>query len=118
MGPRDAFHSPRPFLRRRVTMTTLRRRTSAVPAALLVGLLAFLPLARRAPAGPANLAEGDEAAAVYTPNMDDFRPEYDRDTVNSRVQTWNQYWGWVSDYYRGNIFSVGWVKETNDCLAM
>ncbi len=47
----------------------------------------------------------------YAPIQSDFRPEYDRDRVNRRVQTWIEYWGWIKSFYDGNVLSSGWSKQ-------
>ena len=60
----------------------------------------------------------DEAVGWYSPREEDFRPEYDRDRVNRRAQTWEQYWGWVGAFYRGNFLSVGWTKQAEESVAI
>ncbi len=54
----------------------------------------------------------------YTPQQEDFRPAYERDKVNQRVQTWNQYWGWIESFYGGNGFSVGWTRQARATIAV
>ena len=54
---------------------------------------------------------------IYRPLAADFRPAYDRDAANGRVQTWPVYWSWVQTYYQGNVLSNGWIKETETSLA-
>ena len=49
--------------------------------------------------------------ALYTPAKEDFLPEYERDRANGKVQTWDQYWGWVQAFYAGNLLSDGWTKH-------
>ena len=53
----------------------------------------------------------------YTPREADFRPEYERDAVNRKVQTWDQYWGWVVSMYSGNAYSAGWTDLAKEGLA-
>ena len=57
-----------------------------------------------------------EVALDTTPRPDDFRPEYDRDAANQRLQSWDDYWGWVKTYYRGNFLAGGWAAEARTCL--
>lgn len=74
------------------------------------------PAAKRSLLAPVDLAiDRDhttpvpaEDAAWYEPSSGDFRPHYDRDTLNQRKQTWGQYWSWVVSFYQGNYFSKGW----------
>lgn len=56
-------------------------------------------------------ARADAGDDWYTPKAEDFRPEYDRDAKNRGRQTWDQYWGWVGDFYRGNLLSAGWTRQ-------
>ncbi len=44
----------------------------------------------------------------YSPLAEDFRPHYERDPANGQKQTWEQYWGWVESFYRGNLLARGW----------
>ena len=55
---------------------------------------------------------------LYAPTQDDFRSEYKRDRVNQKVQTWNQYWGWVTAFYNGNAFSSGWSKQAKTSVGL
>jgi hypothetical protein len=57
------------------------------------------------------------AKTLYTPVEADFRPTYDADKKNQRVQPWREYWSWVSQYYRGNLFSQGWTRECTFLLS-
>jgi len=54
----------------------------------------------------------------YAPIEADFRPEYDRDTVNQKVQSWTEYWGWIRQFYAGNFLSEGWTKQGRACVAV
>ena len=56
------------------------------------------------------IAARSEAEDWYIPNAEDFRPEYERDRANQKVQTWNEYWGWITSFYNGNILSSGWTR--------
>lgn len=67
--------------------------------------------------GSAVAAPGD-ASALYVPNEADFRPEYDRDQANRRVQSWDEYWGWIRSFYGGNFGWEGWVLVTRANLAV
>ncbi|HKI21559.1 MAG TPA: hypothetical protein VKA15_26935 [Isosphaeraceae bacterium] len=60
----------------------------------------------------------DDEDGWYAPTEDDYRPEYDRDRVNQRVQTWNQYWGWVTSFYNGNAFSAGWSRQAKASVGV
>ena len=76
---------------------------------------------RRAPpvrGGAADINGHDVAPQVYGPQVEDFRPEYDRDEVNRKVQTWDQYWGWIRDFYDGNLLSSGWKQETRSSIGV
>jgi hypothetical protein len=66
--------------------------------------------------GPARGA--DEEVTWYAPTKEDFRPEYDRDRANQKVQTWAQYWGWVESFYKGNLLSEGWTQKGQECVAV
>jgi len=54
--------------------------------------------------------------AWYTPVEEDFRPTYQADAANKKVQTWEQYWGWVTNFYNGSPFSKGWTHQVNAYL--
>jgi hypothetical protein len=54
---------------------------------------------------------------LYTPAKEDFLPEYERDRANGKVQTWDQYWGWVQAFYAGNLLADGWTKHGEQSLA-
>jgi len=59
----------------------------------------------------------DDPETWYVPKEADFRPEYDKDQVNQKVQTWNQYSDWIAQFYKGNFASVGWTKQGQACVA-
>jgi hypothetical protein len=82
----------------------------ALGAAVTLATLAMLAITPGAVAGP----DDDPALggdAWYTPVEEDFRPIYDGDAANKKVQTWAQYWGWVTHFYDGNFFSKGWTDQ-------
>jgi hypothetical protein len=60
---------------------------------------------------------GDDAPAMYLPKEADFRPEYERDQANQRVQSWNEYWGWIRSFYGGNFGWEGWVRVSKENLG-
>ena len=53
---------------------------------------------------------------LYTPVEADIRAEYQRDLSNQRVQSWREYWGWVQDFYKGNLLADGWTKYSQATL--
>src|SRR5262245_54458050 len=60
----------------------------------------------------------EKEVAVYTPRIDDFRKAYDDDLENQEIQTWEEYWDWVQQFYSGTLVLNGWVGSTNQCLAV
>ena len=54
--------------------------------------------------------------SLYTPVEEDIRAEYQRDLSNQQVQTWREYWGWVQDFYKGNLLADGWTKYSQATL--
>jgi hypothetical protein len=60
---------------------------------------------------------GDDPAPAgdvwYTTVEEDFRPTYDADAANKKVQTWAQYWGWVTCFYDGNFLHKGWTDQVS-----
>jgi hypothetical protein len=76
--------------------------------------------ARPAPTSP-NMTEPIRGGTVgsdawYVPVEEEFRPAYDSDAANKKVQTWAQYWGWVTSFYRGNLFHKGWTFQVTSYL--
>lgn len=67
---------------------------------------------------PGNTAQAQPATAFYTPAKEDYLPGYERDRANGKVQTWDQYWGWVQAFYAGNLLSDGWTKHGERNLAV
>jgi len=61
---------------------------------------------------------GETVMTLYAPAKGDFLPEYERDRANGKVQTWDQYWGWVQAFYAGNLIADGWTKHGEQSLAM
>ena len=55
-------------------------------------------------------------AGWYTPIETDFRREYDRDTANQKLQTWDQYWSWVTTFYNGTTLYPGWSSQTRSSV--
>jgi hypothetical protein len=68
------------------------------------------------PAWCAALSE-ESILTLYTPAKEDYLPEYERDRANGKIQTWDQYWGWVQAFYAGNLLSDGWTKHGEQSLA-
>ncbi len=50
------------------------------------------------------------AIALDGPGEAHFRQVYDSDRSNQKVQTWQEYWGWVQTFYQGNLLSEGWIR--------
>lgn len=85
--------------------------------AVVVALAGTGGLAAGCGAGHAGDGPPPAAISLYAePKPDDFRAAYDGDAANGRVQTWDQYWGWVRTYYRGNFLAGGWAAESRTCL--
>jgi hypothetical protein len=53
---------------------------------------------------------------LHTPVEEEVRAEYQRDQSNQKVQTWREYWGWVQDFYKGNLLADGWTKYSETTL--
>ena len=58
-----------------------------------------------------------EDAGWYTPIENDFRREYERDMANQKLQTWDQYWSWVTIFYHGTTLYPGWSSQTRSSVA-
>jgi hypothetical protein len=56
------------------------------------------------------------AKALYMPVPGDFRPIYESDSANKSKQKWEEYYSWVTTFYRGNILAPGWSKRVNEIL--
>jgi hypothetical protein len=54
----------------------------------------------------------------YTPDEDDFRREYERDRANQKLQTWIQYWSWVTTFYNGTKLYPGWSSQVRSSVGM
>jgi hypothetical protein len=67
--------------------------------------------------GNASAPAERKAVRAYAPRETDFRPAYERDEVNRKVQTWDQYWGWVVAMYSGDSFSAGWTELASVIVA-
>jgi hypothetical protein len=82
-------------------------------AALVVALAALW-------CGVHYVRDGDlgEDVGWYAPIESDFRREYERDTANQRLQTWNQYWSWVTTFYNGNLLSAGWSSQAQSSIEL
>lgn len=69
------------------------------------------------PSAGATAPVPSKAVDWYAPGEADFRPEYERDEANRKVQTWDQYWGWVVSMYSGNSLSAGWTELAKGSVA-
>ncbi len=78
------------------------------PTLALVLALFARPGPSNGPAATYRPSELALDAHWYTPRAEDFRPDFDRDPANRARQSWEQYWGWVRSFYRGNFFTKGW----------
>jgi hypothetical protein len=78
-----------------------------VPLAVLLSL--YMPV-HEAVAGE------DTAVPVRTMNVLDVPDDaelfaaYNGDRSNQKLQSWEQYRGWVRTFYKGNLMSEGWTK--------
>ena len=54
---------------------------------------------------------------LYAPAKEDFLPSTSV-IANAKVQTWDQYWGWVQAFYAGNLLADGWTKHGEQSLAV
>jgi hypothetical protein len=92
---------------------TIVRRVAQVCAAVLVASAAFW-------CGFHLIRHGDSGKDVgwYTPIENDFRREYKRDIANQKLQTWNQYWGWVTTFYNGTKLYSGWSSQARSGIGM
>jgi hypothetical protein len=67
---------------------------------------------------PALKAVGGEGTAVSTryttvlnvPGDAELFAAYQNDRSNQKMQSWEQYRGWVQTFYNGNLLSEGWSK--------
>jgi hypothetical protein len=83
------------------------------PARYVLLFAMFLPaclFSQRATTGQDVAAPTQVIVVLYTPIEADVLSAYHSDPANKKVQTWEQYWGWVQTFYRGNILSEGWTK--------
>jgi len=63
-------------------------------------------------------AEVEATESFYSPTEQDFLSEYHRGPAKPKSQTWEQYWGWVQVFYKGNLLSEGWTKHSDATLAV
>jgi hypothetical protein len=54
----------------------------------------------------------------YIPTEEDFRAEYERDPANQKVQSWKDYWGWITTFYNGTIVAKGWTHEARATIEL
>jgi len=60
----------------------------------------------------------EKEVTAYTPRIDDFRKAYDNDLENQKIQTWEEYWAWVQQFYSGTLVLNGWLGSTKQCVAV
>jgi hypothetical protein len=58
--------------------------------------------------------DNEKEEGWYVPIEEDFRVEYNQDKANQKLQTWEQYWGWVQTFYAGNALSTGWERQSRE----
>jgi len=92
-----------------VSPTHFRRATVRIAPLLSAAVVVFLASLSNG-THSIRIAARSESEDWYIPNAEDFRPEYERDRANQKVQTWNDYCGWITSFYNGNIFSSGWTR--------
>jgi hypothetical protein len=63
-------------------------------------------------------AEVEATESFDSPTEEDFLSEYHRGPAKPKGQTWEQYWGWVQVFYKGNLLSEGWTKISDATLAV
>ena len=66
--------------------------------------------------GENQVDESQVDESLYTPVEAEIRAEYQRDLSNQKFQTWREYWGWVQDFYKGNLLADGWTKYSQTTL--
>lgn len=98
---------------------------------LSIGLLSGLAIlssrsvvpAQRIARGPVVATAEVEASAPqvnedwYEPQEDHFKSAYQGDAANLGKQSWNEYFGWVKSFYRGNFLDSGWTKRCKDLVG-
>jgi hypothetical protein len=74
-------------------------------------------------AGPGWALGGEEESVTaraevwYVPVEEHFRAAYETDTANRAKQSWDEYWGWVSAFYKGNFLATGWDERSRTLLT-
>jgi hypothetical protein len=89
------------------------RRAALLFAAVLVALAALW-------CGIHYVRDGEQREDVgwYTPIENDFRREYERDTANQKLQSWKEYWSWVTTFYNGTRLYTGWSGQARASIAI
>jgi hypothetical protein len=67
---------------------------------------------------PRKPAEVEATESFYSPGEEDYLTEYRVGPAARNGQTWEQYWGWVQAFYKGNLLSVGWTTHCHATLAV
>ncbi len=86
---------------------------------MTIAIALFVAILASTGRGGSMRTENDrDAVEIYQPRAEHFRPEYERDQVNGKLQTWDQYWAWIGTFYQGNLFARGWTQETKATIAV
>ena len=94
------------------------RRASVRIAPLLSAAVVVLLASFSHETHSSRIAAPSEAEGWYIPHEDDFRPEYDRDRANQKVQTWKEHWNWITSFYNGNLFTSGWTRDARATVEL
>ena len=76
----------------------------------LVVLLSLGTPALKAVAGPDTATPARNSTVLDVPDDAELFAAYQSDRPNQKVQSWEQYRGWVRTFYKGNLMSEGWNK--------
>jgi hypothetical protein len=71
---------------------------------------------RESQVAESEMAESIMDESLYAPVEAEVLAEYQRDLSNQKFQSWREYWGWVQDFYRGNLLADGWTKYSQATL--
>ncbi|MFO0888566.1 MAG: hypothetical protein U0790_05390 [Isosphaeraceae bacterium] len=78
---------------------------AALVAFVSLGLSSLDPVAGQGTAAPAR-----DATVLGAPDDAELLVAYQGDLSNQRLQSWEQYRGWVRTFYEGNLVSEGWSR--------
>jgi hypothetical protein len=93
-----------------MSSTYFRRASVRIAPVLSAAIVVFLASVSHE-THSTRIAAPSAAEGWYVPNEEDFRPEYERDRANQKVQTWKDYWGWITSFYNGTMVVSGWTRE-------